>query len=83
MTHTARQLLAEALELPDDARADLAAALVESLDRESDSPSVVDASWSTEIQRRLQDVETGAVKPVPWEQARRIIFGSEDEPSGR
>ena len=65
MTHTARQLLAEALELPDDARADLVAALVESLDREADSPEQVEASWSAEIGRRLRDVESGTVTPVP------------------
>ena len=83
MTQTARQLLADALELPDDDRAGLAAALVESLDREADSPGEVEASWSAEIQRRLREVESGAVKPVPWKQARRIIFGSEDEPADR
>lgn len=83
MTLTARQLLADALELPDDDRAGLAAALVESLDREPDPPDEVEASWSAEIQRRLHEVESNLVTPVPWEEARRIIFGSEDEPAGR
>lgn len=76
MTPTVRHLLAEALALPEDARADLAAALVESLDETADAPADVEASWSAEIQRRLNEIESGAVKPVPWEDARRIIFGS-------
>ena len=81
MTPTARWLLADALELPDDVRAELASALVDSLDHEVDPPAEVEASWSAEIQRRIHDIESGAVKTIPWEQARRIIFGSEDEPA--
>lgn len=83
MTPTARHLLAEALTLPEDARADLAAALVESLEETTDAPADVEASWSAEIQRRVSEVESGAVKPVRWEDARRIIFRSGHEPSDR
>jgi putative addiction module component (TIGR02574 family) len=71
----AKKLLEAALELPDDSRAELAAALIESLDEPGDSVDEVESSWSAEIERRIRDVESGAVKPIPWEQARRIIFG--------
>ena len=77
----AKKLLEEALELPDDSRAELAAALIESLDEPGDSADEVESSWSAEIERRIRDVESGAVKPIPWEEARRIIFG--DGPSNR
>jgi putative addiction module component (TIGR02574 family) len=77
----AKKLLEEALELSDESRAELAAALIESLDEPGDSADEVESSWSAEIERRIKDVESGAVKPIPWEEARRIIFG--DGPSSR
>jgi putative addiction module component (TIGR02574 family) len=77
----AKKLLEKALELPDESRAELAAALIESLDERGDSADEVESSWSAEIERRIRDVESGAVKPIPWEEARRIIFG--DGPSNR
>ena len=77
MTPRARRLLADALELPDDVRAELASAPVDSLYHEVDPPVVVEASWSAEIQRRIHDIESGAVKTIPWEQARRIIFADQ------
>lgn len=79
MSPSAKKLLEEALALPEDARADLAAALLESLDEPTDPPHEVEAAWTDEIARRLREVETGAVKPIPWEEARRMIFGSRDD----
>jgi putative addiction module component (TIGR02574 family) len=76
MSLSANKLLEEALKLSEDARADLAAALIESLDDERD-PNV-ESAWSDEIARRLQDYESGAVKPIPWNEARKMIFGQRD-----
>lgn len=76
MSSTVEKLLEEALQLPEDARADLAAALLESL--EGPPEEGVEEAWSQEIARRLREVESGAVRPIPWEEARRIIFGSRD-----
>jgi len=81
MSPSTKKLLAEALQLPEETRAELAAALVESLDEPADSPAEVEASWSATIQRRIREVESGVVKPIPWEEARKIIFG--DGPSNR
>ncbi len=83
MTSAIQDLLAEALRLPEDARADLAAAIVESLDDTTDGPAEVEASWSAEIQQRVADLESGLVKPVAWKDARRTIFGPADEPADR
>ena len=78
MTRFAQEILDKALELPDFDRADLAAALLESLDEDVDEDvdEGIEAAWSEEIARRIQEVESGAVKPIPWEKARQLIFES-------
>ena len=66
----ARKLLEAALELPEDERADVVGALVESF-----GPTDPDheSAWSGEIKRRIEDVESGKVKTIPWEQVDRGI----------
>ena len=77
MVPTAEELLKQALELPEEARAELAAALVESVDGPHDAPEAVEASWRDEIGRRIRELETDTIKPIPWEEARRLIFGDD------
>jgi putative addiction module component (TIGR02574 family) len=79
----AQRLLEEALALPEDARTDLVEALIESLDAPAEPSAEVEAAWTEEIARRLKEVEAGAVKPIPWEEARKMIFGSRDDASSR
>ena len=79
MSPSARRVLEEALVLPEDARTDLVEALIESLDAPGEDPTEVEAAWADEIARRLKDAETGARKPIPWEGARKMIFGSRDD----
>ena len=67
------RLLEEALKLPQDARAALAASLLDSLDQEVDEDA--DSAWQAEIDRRLRELDSGRVKPVPWSEARRRIAG--------
>lgn len=76
---TVEQLLQEALRLPDGERATLATRLLESLDQEvgDDTPE----AWASEIQKRLAELDSGAVKPVPWEEVRRKLMGESDGPS--
>jgi len=69
------QLLNDALRLPDEQRAALAAALIDSLDHGVDEDA--EAAWSVEIARRLREVESGQVKTVPWPQARQMIAANE------
>ena len=66
-------LLKEALKLPPEGRAALAAALLDSLDHEVDQDS--EAAWEAEIDRRLRDLDSGAVRPIPWSKARLKISG--------
>lgn len=66
------KLLEDALKLPSQARAVLAARLIESLGQEVDEHA--EAAWSTEIARRVKELESGKVKAVPWSKARRQIL---------
>jgi putative addiction module component (TIGR02574 family) len=72
------KLLAEALTLPPEARAALAAALLDSLDRAVDEGA--EAAWATEIAKRVGELDSAAVSPIPWSEARRImVAGSTGE----
>jgi putative addiction module component (TIGR02574 family) len=65
----ASELLKKALALPDKDRAELAASLIDSLDATVDDDA--EAAWQEEIAHRLNDIETGKVKPIPWDEVRR------------
>lgn len=54
----------DALKLPKEAHAALAGKLIESLDG-APADERVEAAWSAEITRRLQDIDSGKVKTVP------------------
>ena len=60
-----RQLFREALELTDNDRATLAGLLIESLEGPSDPD--VEATWAAEAERRWQEIESGEVQTIPWE----------------
>jgi putative addiction module component (TIGR02574 family) len=83
MSPSAKRVLEEALALPEDARTDVLEALIESLEPPADAPADVDAAWTDEIARRLHDVETGAIKPIPWDEARKLIFGPRNDAPSR
>ena len=70
-----QELLNDAMRLPDEQRAALAAALIESLDHSVDEDA--EAAWSVEIARRLREVESGHVKTIPWQEARQMIAADE------
>ena len=72
MSETADQLLRKALSLPEQDRASLAGALIESLNVEPE-PGAQEA-WDAEIARRVQELEAHAVETVPWSQVRARLF---------
>jgi putative addiction module component (TIGR02574 family) len=71
MTQEVSELLKKALELPPEARAALANSLLESLDDTVDASA--EEEWNAEIARRIAELDSGKVKPVPWLEARRQI----------
>ena len=73
MTSDRATVRVAALRLPAKARAALAAELIRSLEDEEEPADEVRAAWSDEIRRRLDEVDSGAVKPVAWREARSRI----------
>lgn len=71
MTRESAELLKRALNLPANERAELADFLIESLEQSSDAS--VQAAWDDEILRRMQDLESGRVKAVSLDEARRRL----------
>ena len=72
MSSQAQQLLRDALALPLNERADVAAELLASLDdAEAEHPVDVEAAWAAEIERRARRVMSGESAGVPWEDVRR------------
>jgi putative addiction module component (TIGR02574 family) len=71
MTKAAEAVLADALRLDLDARAEVAAELLASLDGPADPGT--EAAWAVEIERRVAAIEAGTVKLEPWEDVKRRI----------
>lgn len=66
MSQPIDRLEAEALELPLHERARLAHSLIASLDAEpEEDPAEVELAWAEEIERRLAEYRSGAVRPIP------------------
>ena len=66
------KILEEALKLPVEARAALAGSLIESLDETVDEN--VETAWADEIGRRVEELDAGKTKTIPWSKARRLIL---------
>jgi len=76
MTSQAQELLRQALALPADERADVAAELLVSLEE----PTIVDevvvqAAWAREIERRAHRVIAGESAGERWDDVRQRIAG--------
>ena len=63
MPSTSRDLLEQALELPLDERARMAADLLESL---SEAEEGVEAAWTNEIRMRVASVRAGEIESTDW-----------------
>lgn len=78
MTRDATALLNDALRLPENDRAELAARLLESLD-EADSDEGIDEAWAQEIERRCAALDSGEAITSDWKEFRarieRDVFG--------
>ena len=68
MSDRARKLLQDAMELPVQERAVLAADLLASLDGEPDSD--VEAAWVAEIEKRAREALANPEDDIAWETVR-------------
>ena len=71
MTKATQAVLADALRLDADARAELVAELLASLDGPADADA--QSAWDAEIQRRIDGIESGDIRLEPWESVKRRI----------
>jgi putative addiction module component (TIGR02574 family) len=71
MTDKSKVVLEEALKLTANERAEVAERLIASLDEVPDAD--VEQAWQEEVQRRLQQIDRGEVKTIPWEEVQRQL----------
>ena len=62
-------VLNEALKLTESERLEIASRLFESVDGPGHAES--DELWAAEIRRRIDAIDSGRVKMVPWDEARK------------
>ncbi len=70
MTSATKKILEEALALPEEERAALVSALNESLETPADDLS---PEWKAEIARRIEAVERGESRLIPWDEVEARI----------
>ena len=71
MTSEVSKLLKNSASLPAEVCAALAGSLLESLDETVDASA--EEEWSRETARRIEELDSGKVKPIAWAEARRQI----------
>jgi putative addiction module component (TIGR02574 family) len=72
MARSGQELFEEAMRLDPEERAVLMRLLIESLDAESEEG--VEDAWRVEIERRMAELDSGAVEAVPWEELRARLY---------
>jgi len=70
-------LITLAMDLPESARAEIAVALIHSLDSEPDAD--VEQAWREEVARRVAAFESGEDTSLPWEQLREQLYARLNE----
>jgi putative addiction module component (TIGR02574 family) len=73
MKRDAEEILKEALDLPPEGRAAIAGSLLDSLEGEVDEGA--EEAWLKEASRRLEEMDSGKVKGIPWVDVRRRLLG--------
>jgi putative addiction module component (TIGR02574 family) len=71
MSKAIQTVLADALRLEPDARAEVAAELLASLDGPEDPDA--EAAWDAEIDRRVEAIEAGTIRLESWVDVKRRI----------
>jgi len=68
MTRHAEDVLQAALTLPEEDRAEIVGALLESL--EASSEAEVEGAWRQEVATRVAALDAGEVETIPWSEVR-------------
>ena len=70
MSQSVDDLVSQAQSLPDADRALLVERLLLTL---HDYQTEVEEAWKVEIERRIDDIDSGRVATVPWEEAKKTL----------
>ncbi len=70
MPRTVAELLDAALALPEAERAELAELIEATI---LSPPSSLRPAWAEELRRRAAEIDSGQVRPVPWDEVRRQV----------
>ena len=73
MTATIQEITEAALLLPEPQRAELADTLLGSLDDSTADPYQIESAWTQEIRTRLDDIVTGRVNTIPWDEVKALL----------
>jgi putative addiction module component (TIGR02574 family) len=71
MDTQAEQILQSALTLAPDDRVEIAESLILSLDEER--AAEVEVLWAEEIKRRIESIDKGEAKMIPWDEGIRSM----------
>jgi putative addiction module component (TIGR02574 family) len=71
MDTQAQQVLQTALALSPDDRVEIAESLILSLDDER--AAEIETAWTEEIRRRIESIDKGEAKMIPWDDAIRSM----------
>lgn len=74
MTTSTADVYKQALDLDEWDRATLAGLLIESLEEEPDRD--LEAAWQAEVQRRIEELDSGDVETIPWEDVKARLWQS-------
>ncbi|MDF1566290.1 MAG: addiction module protein [Deltaproteobacteria bacterium] len=71
MSSPAEKLYEQALALPEDERLRLGEILLDSVPREM--AEEIELAWSQEVLRRLEEIRSGKVEPLDWDEVRASL----------
>ena len=72
MARSAQELFDEAMRLDPQERATLMRLLIDALDAETEEGA--EDAWRAEVERRMAELDSGAVEAVPWEEVRARLY---------
>ncbi len=72
MAKSARELFEEAMKLGPEERATLVRLLIDALDAKSEEGT--EDAWRAEVERRIAELDSGAIETVPWEELRARLY---------
>jgi putative addiction module component (TIGR02574 family) len=75
MPRTAAELLEEARKLPRHQQRWIGHELLEE-EEETDSPEEIEAAWADEVERRLNEIDSGKVKMIPLEEVLAEMYAT-------